>query len=514
MKKDLVIERMMREAIRHHQAGRLIEATRVYEQILKLDSSHADSLHLLGMISYQARIPDLAIDLIQRAIAINCKSAPYHASLGAIFQSQGKLDEAEAQYTLALGLDPGLAETLGSLGSVLLAQGKLSQSVICFKRAIALKPDIAEFHFLLGNTLYTQGMLTDAVICYERSLALKSDYAEAHCNTGNALTALNRFYQAAIHYRKALAINPTLAAAQNGLDSILKTQSSQELKIEHYQRGLAVGSDNAEAHKNDGELRDVNREEIFHFDAFSDLEKNISAPIEHLKCAVITPIGPGHEGLVDEARASVEAAFRTNPGPFTDVLHLPMADFAGEHGRSKRRNDGIDYALANDIDWIFFLDADDLMALDAFASVVPYIKEFDAIFGLIAESRMDTPHQVNLRPNQLGATTDILDVLRYEPFLSLQMGHFVRTKAADAVRFDTTMDAGEDFTYYLNLWNQHRCAKIDRILFINRRGSSSTGPRSADGGRWCIAARRAIKVFHSRHAIKIEPIQDLENRWG
>jgi len=175
-----------------------------------------------------------------------------------------------------------------------------------------------------------------------------------------------------------------------------------------------------------------------------------------------------------------------------------MPDLAGEQGRSRRRNDGIDHAIANGIEWLFFLDADDLMALDAFASVGPHIRDFDAVFGMIAESRVETPGQVKLRPNQLGATTSILDVLRCDPFLSLQMGHFVRTSSAAAIRFDVRMDTGEDFKYYLDLWNQYRCAKIDRVLFINRRGSHSVGPRSSDGGSWRNAVTRILKEFRPR----------------
>jgi hypothetical protein len=234
--------------------------------------------------------------------------------------------------------------------------------------------------------------------------------------------------------------------------------------------------------------------------ACGDQEEGSPAQIQHLKCAVITPIGPGHGDLVRAAIVSVQEAFRTNRGPFTDVILVPMPDFTGEHGRSRRRNDGIDYALANGIDWIFFLDADDIMAPNAFACLAPYVQEYDAIFGLIAESRVGAPDQVKLRTNQLGATTDLSDILRYDPFLTLQMGHFVRTKAAAAIRFDVKMDTGEDFKYYLNLWDQYRCAKINQILFINRRGSHSTGPRSADGGSWRNAVKRVFEEFHSRHA--------------
>lgn len=237
---------------------------------------------------------------------------------------------------------------------------------------------------------------------------------------------------------------------------------------------------------------------------FTNSKAASSAQIQGLKCAVITPVGPGHQALAVQARASVSAAFHTNPGPFTEVFFVPMLDLNGEHGRSQRRNDGIDYALSHDIDWIFFLDADDILALDAFASVADYVRDTDAIFGLIAECAFaEKTGQVTLRSNQLTATTSLIDVLRYDPFLTLQMGHFVRTKAASAIRFDANMNTGEDFKYYLELWRQFRCRKIDCALFINRRGAHSSGPRAADGADWRESVSKVFEEFSLRHNLNL-----------
>jgi glycosyltransferase involved in cell wall biosynthesis len=215
---------------------------------------------------------------------------------------------------------------------------------------------------------------------------------------------------------------------------------------------------------------------------------------------IITPVGPGHEALAREAQASVEAAFRSNPGPFTDVICLTLDDTKAEHGRSRRRNDGIAWALANGYDWIFFLDADDLMASDAFAAVAPHISTADAVFGLIVEQ---TDGEPRVRPGQLGATTHLIDIVRNDPYLTLQMGHFVRAQAASAIGFDADMDTGEDFKYYLELWRRFRCCKIDRALFINRRGRHSEGPRSADGKAWRESLSRVFGQFCALHNIQI-----------
>ncbi len=70
------------EGVRHHNAGRLDEAEAMYRRVLKAHPDNADALHLLGVAARQAGRHDVAVDLIQRAIARNGRNPSYHANLG------------------------------------------------------------------------------------------------------------------------------------------------------------------------------------------------------------------------------------------------------------------------------------------------------------------------------------------------------------------------------------------------------------------------------------------------
>jgi Flp pilus assembly protein TadD len=84
---------MLADGLQHHRAGRLTEAERIYRQILTMNPRHADSLHLLGMIAYEAGEFETAADLIRKAISINQQGTSYFSNLGNVFYAQGKLDE-------------------------------------------------------------------------------------------------------------------------------------------------------------------------------------------------------------------------------------------------------------------------------------------------------------------------------------------------------------------------------------------------------------------------------------
>ena len=199
--------------------------------------------------------------------------------------------------------------------------------------------------------------------------------------------------------------------------------------------------------------------------------------------SVILPIGPGHEQMAEQAIESVTRA-SDKPGPFDDVFLAYIDDRKGEMGRSKARNTAAAKAKG---DWLFFLDADDLLLDNAFEDVAEHLHH-EAVWGLICELRPDGQllyrQQVleldNYNDNERG-------FLRHDPFLTCQMGHFVRRESFEC--FDESLDIGEDFDYYNRMWKNHDCVKIRKPFFVNRRGFSSTGPRSGTGRDWNKAVR-------------------------
>ena len=62
---------LMADALGLHQAGRLAEAKKVYEQVLDIQSDQFDSLHLLGVIHFQCGNPAAAVEQIDRALKRN-----------------------------------------------------------------------------------------------------------------------------------------------------------------------------------------------------------------------------------------------------------------------------------------------------------------------------------------------------------------------------------------------------------------------------------------------------------
>jgi FkbM family methyltransferase len=115
------------------------------------------------------------------------------------------------------------------------------------------------------------------------------------------------------------------------------------------------------------------------------------------------------------------------------------------------------------------------------------------VWGAIYELAEDEEHGIP-REGQLTSITTVDELLANDPWITLQIGHFVKTDIALATPFDTRLDCGEDVDYYLRMWSKYRCLKIAQPFFYNRRGRRATGPRAATDRDWRIAIQRIIRA--------------------
>lgn len=205
-----------------------------------------------------------------------------------------------------------------------------------------------------------------------------------------------------------------------------------------------------------------------------------------MRCAIVTPIGPGHAALYEQScLPSVRAAEDYHKGPFDQIVPIGMDDSKGRYGRSNRRNAAVKHAFELGVDWVFFLDADDTLtpnAFEAFERSLKRVPDAAGIWGLICES--DPREKPFLRDDQPAELASYSEFLATPPWLAIQIGGFVRTSVAAQHPFDENMDAGEDYRFYLDLWSNYKCRKFPEIFFVNHRGQHSTGPRSATGQEW------------------------------
>lgn len=212
-------------ALADYYAGRFPEAEATCRRILLRKPGSPDALHLLGMIALQGGRHDVAVDYLNRAIALNPTFAEYHNSLGEIRRAAGKSGEAATSYRRAFALNPSYAEAHCNLGMLLFGQGRREEALAHLTQALAIKPSLAEAHNNLGAVLQGQGRLDDAAASYLRALALKPNHGDPPNNLVTivaAYRAQGRVQEALQVLFKALEIQPASALLRRTLAELLR----------------------------------------------------------------------------------------------------------------------------------------------------------------------------------------------------------------------------------------------------------------------------------------------------
>jgi tetratricopeptide (TPR) repeat protein len=228
------------DAIRHHQAGQLTEAARIYRLALALKPDSLETQTNLGAALQALGKLDEAVACLQQALALQPNCAEAWFSLAATRKAQGNLDEAAACYRRALALKPDCAGADHNLGKILQDQGKLDAAVTHYQRALALNPNYAEAHGNLGNTLHAQGRLPDAAAHHQRALAIKPDLPESHYNFGNVLLDQDKLDEAAASYERALILKPEYVEARYNLGCAHYAAGNREEALLQYRKALSL----------------------------------------------------------------------------------------------------------------------------------------------------------------------------------------------------------------------------------------------------------------------------------
>ena len=300
----------MEIAVQHHQAGRLADAEGTCRQILGQEPNHPDALHLLGVLASQAGQPEVALDLIRRAIAGSPGSASFHSNLGLVLSGLGRMDEAIAAQQRALQIRPDFAGARNNLGNALSQRGRFDEAIAEYRQAIQSTPAFAEAHYNLGNILSHQGCFGEAVAAYRRVVQIAPDFAGAHNNLGFALTNAGQPVEAIAAYRRAVQLQPDFAEALNNLGFLLSQQGHPDEALSACRRALEIKPDFAEAHNHLGlVLSGLGRRE----EAVAALRRALQLKPDFAEAGNNLGNVLSDQGQLDEAVAMYQRAIASRP---------------------------------------------------------------------------------------------------------------------------------------------------------------------------------------------------------
>ena len=212
---DEKAQRWISTGIRHHKAGELDEAERLYRRVLRRDAGHPDALHYLGVLAYQRGDAAAGIESITRALRRQPNYPDAQNNLGRILSETGRHDEAIEAFRAALRQRPDAADARYNLGVCLRKTGSAEEAIAELEKAIEDGFVSASAYYQLGLAYSDAGQAEPTCDALTKALELDPTLTRAYERLGVVLYALGRIDDAAEVYSRWLEVDPSSVKARH-----------------------------------------------------------------------------------------------------------------------------------------------------------------------------------------------------------------------------------------------------------------------------------------------------------
>ncbi len=338
------VEQLLKKAINYQRKGEIVEAQKLYQQILQVFPKNIRAQQgLTNLINFNKNNTkkNPPIDVINQLLKLFNRgqfldvvneaqtltdlypNAFFIWNLLGVSTTQiGKIDDAIHAYKKAIFIKPDYVEAYNNMGVALQKKGKFNQSIEAYEKAISLKPDYAEAYNNLGNAFKDQGRMDNALKTYKKAIFLKPDYAEAYNNLGNALRDHGKLDEALDACYKSISYKPNYASAYNNIGTILSDQNKLEESIKAFRKAISLLPDYADAYNNIG---NVIKSQGKLDEAIRAYEKAISLKPDYAEAYNNLAYAFKNQGRIDEALNTYKKIISFKPTDYSAFNKLGIA---------------------------------------------------------------------------------------------------------------------------------------------------------------------------------------------
>ena len=192
------LEKSFKKYISFHKEGKLSEAEKGYQEILKKSPNWGQALNALGNLYLDQEQPDNAKSIFEKAARLNPSNLPACYSLGRLKQLERDHQGAIDIYKAMLEQQPNIGQVWNNLGVSYREIGKPDDALSSFRAAVKFAPQMAEAWNNLGVAQDEINQTENALNSYRKAITIQPEYASPHLNLGIALQKSEQFKEAGV----------------------------------------------------------------------------------------------------------------------------------------------------------------------------------------------------------------------------------------------------------------------------------------------------------------------------
>ena len=243
------IHQKFEEAVRHFNAGNLVESELISRDIYHQDPNNQDVAHLLSVICYKNGSFKKAIDFIDAAIKIS-SSSQFLNTKGNILVELGNFSAAESVYIDAISISPLLIESYNNLSILLRKENRTEEAMFVCENALTLNPNNVSIINTLGLCYFDCEQFEVADHYFNKTISIAPTFIPAHLNLVRSFYSQGKLDDAIRYLKQLLAKYPDIYQINLSLADIFRDEKQYSDAILTYKKVLESDVRNFDASNN------------------------------------------------------------------------------------------------------------------------------------------------------------------------------------------------------------------------------------------------------------------------
>jgi len=233
-----MVERLLAEAQRLFQQGRVEPALDALRQVVKKAPRDGRAYYLLAAVEREAGQRGEALSHARKAAELLPKDAGVRYLMAQTLEDAGEVSAAIECLRAAIAIQQTLPEAHHYLGLLLADTGQTAPALEAFSTALRYRPAYPRAWHNFGSLLRDLGRTADAERAFREAIRLQPDYALACASLGLLLRDLGNRQEALALLEKSFALQPKRVDTLLALGNLLRIDGQLDAALRVYRSGL------------------------------------------------------------------------------------------------------------------------------------------------------------------------------------------------------------------------------------------------------------------------------------